>query len=98
MKSNNTMIVLLIALKCFAFNIDNTLLHFNEEYFKTVEFYTERFVDVQCNRMMLLRIVTRKFFEHPYLNYLCGGVCWCVRPGIQSEDQNQFFIFKVRTF
>ena len=22
----------------------------------------------------------------------------CVRPGIQSEDQNQFFTFKVRTF
>ena len=28
----------------------------------------------------------------------CGGVCVCVRPGIQSEDQNQFFTFKVRTF
>ena len=27
-----------------------------------------------------------------------GGVCVCVRPGIQSEDQNQFFTFKVRTF
>ena len=31
-------------------------------------------------------------------------MCWhtgkyvCVRPGIQSEDQNQFFTFKVRTF
>ena len=25
-------------------------------------------------------------------------VCVCVRPGIQSEDQNQFFTFKVRTF
>ena len=39
---------------------------------------------------------------------MCGGVCVCVcvcggmwvgvRPGIQSEDQNQFFTFKVRTF
>ena len=33
---------------------------------------------------------------------LCVCVCvWmgcCVRPGIQSEDQNQFFTFKVRTF
>ena len=32
--------------------------------------------------------------------WVCGGVCLCVcvRPGIQSEDQNQFFTFKVRTF
>ena len=29
---------------------------------------------------------------------VCGGVWVCVRPGIQSEDQNQFFTFKVRTF
>ena len=28
----------------------------------------------------------------------CVCVCGCVRPGIQSEDQNQFFTFKVRTF
>ena len=27
-----------------------------------------------------------------------GGWGVCVRPGIQSEDQNQFFTFKVRTF
>ena len=27
-----------------------------------------------------------------------GWGCGCVRPGIQSEDQNQFFTFKVRTF
>ena len=27
-----------------------------------------------------------------------GGVGVCVRPGIQSEDQNQIFTFKVRTF
>ena len=26
------------------------------------------------------------------------GRMTCVRPGIQSEDQNQFFTFKVRTF
>ena len=32
--------------------------------------------------------------------FVCVGVCVyiCVRPGIQSEDQNQFFTFKVRTF
>ena len=30
-----------------------------------------------------------------YENKLYGV---CVRPGIQSEDQNQFFTFKVRTF
>ena len=30
---------------------------------------------------------------------LCCLLCYvCVRPGIQSEDQNQFFTFKVRTF
>ena len=30
---------------------------------------------------------------------LNAGTGWgCVRPGIQSEDQNQFFTFKVRTF
>ena len=28
----------------------------------------------------------------------CVGTFVCVRPGIQSEDQNQFFTFKVRTF
>ena len=37
-------------------------------------------------------------FKHE--NLLCVGVwgCVCVRPGIQSEDKNQFFTFKVRTF
>ena len=29
---------------------------------------------------------------------VCVGGWGCVRPGIQSEDQNQFFTFKVRTF
>ena len=32
---------------------------------------------------------------------VCGGGCvrvGGVRPGIQSEDQNHFFTFKVRTF
>ena len=34
-------------------------------------------------------------WAHAYAIYGMGG---CARPGIQSEDQNQFFTFKVRTF
>ena len=30
--------------------------------------------------------------------WVWGKVYVCVRPGIQSEDQNQFFTFRVRTF
>ena len=50
--------------------------------------------------------ILRKYFEKKILKGFqcvrgvgCIGVCVLgVRPGIQSEDQNQFFTFKVRTF